>query len=348
VEAPAPPPAPSPDAELPPARPPDPDTVLSGKPTQEEAVPRKGWFDRGHRLIERIFFAPVVRLDEFFEDQGNLYPEPSNSFVRFRNSLRLSDQSKPVYTPELLATLRFPRMDNWLDRFRVVIAGAADDTLDNLFGGSNATSPRFRDGNAANAELRFGAYRGTRSTADVGVGLVARLPVGAFARARYRLAIPVGKVFLSRSSYSVFWRTDTHLGTRLDSSLERHLGESTLVRLAGSTQVAQRRTRDLEYGGDLSLLHAFTETSAIALGGGLSGATRAPVAIDRYRLFTRGRQAALRRWIFLELEPELSWPWREGRGRIREYAVTLRLEVQFQDDPAVERAAERRVDRLVN
>jgi hypothetical protein len=236
-------------------------------------------------------------------------------------------------------------VDNLLDRFSVKISAVADDTVDTLFGGSSVTSPHVRDNNP-NAEIRFGAYRGTRTTADLGVGFLAQIPPAAFARARYRLALPVGRVFLWRSSYSVFWRTDTHLGTKVDTSLERHLAESTLVRLAASSQVAQRKTRDLEYGADLSLLHAFTETSALALGAGLSGATRATVAVDRYRLFTRGRQAVLRRWIFAELEPEVSWPWQRDFGRRREYAVTLRLEVQFQGGEAVERAASRRLGRL--
>jgi len=60
-----------------------------------------------------------------------------------------------------------------------------------------------------------------------------------------------------------------------------------------------------------------------------------PVAVDRYRVFARYRRDFFRRWIFVELEPELGWPWSVDRGRHREIAGTVRLEVQFQgQDPS--------------
>ena len=43
---------------------------------------------------------------------------------------------------------------------------------------------------------------------------------GAFTRARFRMAIPIDDVMVSRTSYQVFWRTDMLLGTRLTSALE--------------------------------------------------------------------------------------------------------------------------------
>ena len=178
------------------------------------------------------------------------------------------------------------------------------------------------------------------------MGALVRYPPAAYVRARYRVAVPLSDVLLARSAFSVFWRTDTLFGTRTDASLSRRLGPASVLRLAGSAQISQRLTRGLEYGSDLTFLHAFSDTQAVATGGGLSGATRAQDPVDRYRIFVRGRQDVLRRWIFAELEPELSWPYVPGRGRIREDAVTFRLEFLFQGEPAVERAAAGRLDRL--
>ena len=48
-----------------------------------------------------------------------------------------------------------------------------------------------------------------------------------------------------------------------------------------------------------------------------------------YRLFTRVRRDVWRRWLFLELEPEVSWPTAPPLGRHKEHAVTLRVEVAF-------------------
>jgi hypothetical protein len=36
-----------------------------------------------------------------------------------------------------------------------------------------------------------------------------------------------------------------------------------------------------------------------------------------------------RRWLFLEIEPEVAWPWSPERGRYSAWGLALRIEVQF-------------------
>jgi hypothetical protein len=101
-----------------------------------------------------------------------------------------------------------------------------------------------------------------------------------------------------------------------------------LARLSGSTTITEV-SRGLEWNGDLSLLATFRGRIGTQLGAAMSGATSAPTIVDRYRVYTRVRRDFYRRWIFLELEPELGWPWTPELGRHRLWAVTLRLELQF-------------------
>jgi hypothetical protein len=67
----------------------------------------------------------------------------------------------------------------------------------------------------------------------------------------------------------------------------------------------------------------------VALLGSASGASDAGAVVERWRVATRLRRDAFRRWIFLELEPEGTWTRPVGGGRKRVLGLTFRVEVQF-------------------
>lgn len=333
------PPVPPPAVPVPDPSPPRPEDVFSGRPPKDggdaRADEERSWFDSSHDAVGRIFFAPAVRIDRFFSDETELDPERAESFARLRTGVRLREDGKPDYAVDVLADIRLPGVNRWLDRTRLVLTGATDPETTPL-DGSPSTAVTARERTTPNLELRFGAYRGIRSSIDLGAGVLFRLPIGAFTRVRYRLAVPIEDRLLGRFSTQVFWRTDLHLGTRFTAGLEWPATSSSLVRLGGAAQLAQRRTRGIEYGTELVYSYAFTRRSAIALGTDTRGNTDVAVAFEKYRLYTRFRQDLVRRWLFLEVEPEIGWPWTEDRGRYRAYAVSFRFEVQFEGDRAVE------------
>jgi hypothetical protein len=308
--APAPAPAPEPS---PPPEPPE-----TGKET---------WIDVGHAFIEQRLFAPVLRLDRFFSDERELEAERARSFVRFRNNLRVRDDGSPTYSLDVSANLRFPGLNRSLERLRVVIAAQSEEAVNAVLPDGPAAALRGSVGRA-DAGLRYGAWEGLYSSVDLGAGLILQLPPGVLGRVRYRASVPVRRIMLLRLASSVFWRTDTRFGTSLDLAAERPLGRASLVRLGASSQLTER-SRGIEWSSELGFLRTLTRRSAIALSAGLQGAERAPVLVDRYRILTRYRRDLFRQWIYVELEPEVAWPWSIDRGRFRELALTFRLEVQF-------------------
>ena len=333
------PPVPPPAVPVPDPAPPRPEDVFSGRPPKGEdddgpADEERSWFDSGHEAVGRVFFAPAIRIDRFFSDETDLDPERAESFARLRTGVLLREDGKPRYTVDVLADIKLPGVNRWLDRTRLVLTGASDPETYPVDG--TATSTAAQERGTPNLELRFGAYRGIRASVDLGAGVLVRLPVGAFARARYRMAVPIEDRLLGRFSTQAFWRTDLHLGTRVTAGLEWPATSSSLVSLGATAQVAQRKTRGVEYGADLGYSYAFTRRSAIALGADARGASELPVAVGKYRLYTRFRQDVMRHWLFVDVEPEIGWPWTPDRGRYRAYAVTFRLEVQFEGDRAVD------------
>jgi hypothetical protein len=298
--------------------------------------PEDSWVDAGHAFLEQKLFAPVLRLDRFFSDERDLEAERSRSFLRFRNELDVGQGGIRVFSTTIRASLRFPGLAKRLDRLRLDLDGESDDTGSALFpnaDGSPGTTPRPSRVGRLDAGLRYGIWRGLLSRVDLSAGVLLRLPPGMFTRARYRLALPVDGVFLTRFSESVFWRTDTHFGTSTQLEFERPLGPASLARLWSKGELTEV-SRGVEWASELALLRSIGPVRAISVGTGLEGATRSPVGVDKYRVFTRFRRDVWRRWLFAEVEPEVGWPWNPIDGRHRVLAVAFRLELQFQGQEA--------------
>jgi hypothetical protein len=282
----------------------------------------------------------VLRVDRFFSDERDLEAERARSFLRWRNEIRFTERADaPAFATSLNANLRLPGLNKQLRRMRIEIAGQTRDAFTALFPGENATEagPPEQTFGTADAGLRFRLWETLRTHADLGGGIMLRLPPGAYGRVRVRFIEPLGRRFLARQALTNFWRTDTGFGTTGSADLERPLGREVLARLSGSTTITEV-SRGFEWIGDLSLLATFRGRLGTQVGAAILGATDAPGRpvdhVDRYRVYTRVRRDFYRRWIFLELEPEYAWPWSLERSRFRQWSVAFRVEVQFQGNEA--------------
>lgn len=316
-------------------------------PAQEEKDSDRddNWIDVGHAFVEQRIFAPILRLDRFFSDERDLDAERSQSFVRWRNEVHFTeDASDPIFTTGLRANLRLPGLNQQLRRLRIVIAGDTRDALQNLFQRrAGAANPADDDDTLGRtAGLRFYFLDTLVSHADLGAGVLTRLPPGVFGQVRFRTAFPVRKLFLTRSVLTGFWRTDTRFGTSAGIELEHPLSRTFVLRLF-NTGTLTELSQGLELTSELALFAYVDSHSAAQLALSVNGFTRPalasdgvtrPPALDKFRLYTRLRRDMYRRWIFVEIEPELAWPWTLEQHRHKAWGVIFRLEFQFQGSEA--------------
>jgi hypothetical protein len=295
----------------------------------------ESWIDVGHAFIEHRIFAPVLRVDRFFSDERDLDAERSRSFLRWRNELRFTENSSsPSFATAFSASLRLPGLNKQLRRVRIEVVGQTREAITATpLPGEN---PAAGEGpgpeenlRTADAGLRFRIWETLRTHADLGGGVIARLPPGMYGRLRIRFVEPLGRHFLARQAVRSFWRTDTGFGATGSAEVERPLARSFLARLAGATTITEV-SRGFEWAGDLSLIATFRARLGAQIGAAINGATDGAVPVDRYRIYTRVRRDFYRRWLFLELEPEYAWPWTPERRRESLWSIALRLEVQFQ------------------
>jgi hypothetical protein len=300
----------------------------------------ESWIDVGHAFVEQRLFAPILRLDRFFSDERDIEAERARSFLRWRSEVRFAtDASRPAFTTGVRATLRLPGLNKQLRRLRIVIAGETRDAISTLFPPDPSDDPtrelttEDEDLGSGDAGLRYFLWETLTTHADLGGGVLAQLPPGGYGRLRFRFAVPIRNLFLARSAVTGFWRTDTRFGTSAALDLERAVTPRAVVRLAGGGTVTEV-SRGVEWGTELALLTTFGMRSAAQWGAAMNGATDALTRVDRYRLFTRLRRDFYRRWLFLELEPEVAWPWTLERGRYTAWGLAFRVEVQFRGNEA--------------
>jgi hypothetical protein len=300
------------------------------------------WLDVGHAFIEHRIFAPALRVDRFFSDERVLEAERARSFIQWRQEIRFTQFAKtPHYTTTISASLKLPGLNLQLQRLSLEVSGQTRDAFTALIAPGDRTTSA-----DTTAEALFGTtdagvgYRMFETLAsavathgDLGAGLILTIPPGVYGRARLRFVEALGAQVLARQALTGFWRTDTLFGSTWSAELQRPVAWGTLVRLSGTTTITER-SRGFEWSGDLSLIGTVALRIGAQLGFGLSGATRAPVDVDAYRVYLRLRRDVYRRWIFVELAPEYDFPWVPGIGRRDLWSIALRLEVQFQGNEA--------------
>jgi hypothetical protein len=300
-----------------------------------------GWLDVGHAAIERKIFLPVLWVDRFFADERDTDPARSRSFVRVRQEVSFAQfRGGPGYGISFNASLRFPSLDQRLERLRLEMVGEARDAFTAILQGDRTAQgellPPEQQYGTADAGLGYRLWETLNTHGDLGAGIMLQLPPGAYVRARLRFVEPLGKAFLARQAVTAFWRTDTLFGSTGSAELERPLPFApwALWRLSGTTTITQR-SRGFEWAGDLSLIATLFLKIGGQLGFGVSGATKAPADVDVYHAYLRLRRDVYRKWIFFEVSPEYQWPWMPTAGhRIGFWDVALRFEIQFQGSQA--------------
>lgn len=284
--------------------------------------------ETAHDRLERGILQETIRLDSFFGNEETKKGETSYS-IYVRNALRWQQGGK--FGPEAAI-----RADVDLSRI--------NDRLNLLISGENETTPfaprlpedpgnpgmdrTFQPARVVNTELRYQLIRNPSTYLFVGAGLELALPPHPFVRTRIQYTHPWSELLKGRVAETVFAKTNGGPGETTEFSLERILTKKAVLLWSTSGTVSEQ-VRALEWGSELSFAYALSAKSSLILTGGVYGDTSKNDWITNYQTYLRYRRNFLRKWLFYELEPQVSWP-RQGDGAFpTTYAFTVRLEVQF-------------------
>jgi hypothetical protein len=166
-----------------------------------------------------------------------------------------------------------------------------------------------------------------RTEADIGAGVLVKLPLVTYLRARYRYTYPIiDNSLLVRFLPTAFWRTHDGLGQSTAVDFEYRLGKQTIIRWA-NVETTTQISSGMEWTSEPGILHMVENGKASTFAVGMSGATRPDPAVRRYYVLTRYRQAVYRDWVFAEVEPVQSWERTGDTDYHPVSVVTFRFEV---------------------
>lgn len=285
------------------------------------------WVDRTHARVEKELFDYVVWLDRFFGNERLGVTEPPESFLRWINEARWDQEKHFSFRSTFRASLRLPRLKK---RFRIVFSGETrgDPTALTAEDPGNPgldIGSRVRTGST---ELVYDVYRARRTSLDLGAGVRVKIPPDAFIRTRFQHYRPVALDALARYTAIAYWDARDGFGESNRVDLERWLALLTLLRWSNTLDVTQKN-HGWTWGSELSLLQKISPKTAVTLAGGVTGATKPTWSPQNYRILSRYRRNAFRKWFFLEFEPDVHWPRKPDGSRKSVWGATLRAEILF-------------------
>jgi hypothetical protein len=317
--------------------------VASGEPApaRAEAPPppppaedEDGFLDRSHALVSQGLMDSVAWFDQLFADERNA------DFQRNGSSVRIQAELKPdttgAVTPRfgLHLDLALPALEGWFESLRLVVY-AQSITNEALGAPENpAAAPLAATetgGGRATAELRYDVLNLLASHVDVGAGVRGEIPPAAFLRTRWRSTLPLGFGALGRFTLAGFYDSTLRLGSAGEATLERPFGRRFLLRWANLASVSEGRSAlGVEWRSEGTFTWAPAANRAWRVGGGSSGATRPFAYVNLSRVFVSHRRDLWRRWLFVEIEPDLEWQRDALTGvRRRVGGIAFRTEVYF-------------------
>lgn len=289
------------------------------------------WFDLPHAFVERRIFDVVNGFDRFFADERDVDKLRSNSFLRVRSEARVDRDGKAVIATSFRADLSLPYLEKRLRRFRVLIEDAG-----RALGETAVGAPTGGTNGHPDAVLRFTLLEAIRSSMDLGGGVLLAMPPGLVGRLRFRHVHELGPVAIARFALVGFWNTADHFGSNATLSFEHALAPRLLLRWTNASVITQR-SNGFQSGSELALLANVGKYTAITVLGSAAVPSRPELVVQSWRVAARLRTSLYSRWIFGEVEPEVTWPLDAAGGRRAVPAVVFRIEVQFEERPPAAR-----------
>jgi len=295
----------------------------------EEAF-KHTWFDRTHTYITSMLCQPSVWFDSFF-GKKRAGEDWAGSLIQWQGYVRYDEQDSVTFRSEFDASVRLPNASKKLKL--VITSESRDDQSKSLPGDdpNNLESPAAIGENEerrTTAGLKYYLSDTRKARLNVGAGLALGDPIQPFVRIRLRYTQPLNHSTLLRFTPTATLLKDDGFNRTLKLELEERVSENTLLR-ASQSFLREEREPGVQWGSALTFYDRLSAVTVLALEAAVTGNTQLDTRVERYRLSARLRSNFLRKWLFLELEPEYYWP-RDDLGEIHLIrAITFRLELQF-------------------
>ena len=298
---------------------------LSVEQAEEKKKGFWNYVDAYHYYLQSRIDDPVLWFDGFFGEPRTEDEELPVSYIRLRTAARYTEGDAFTFPVRLHVNVR---MKNLSDKFRLIITGINEDERTGDREDTSETLQAGDENEQTSLGLRYILYKKLRSQLHFGGGLSLGWPLEYYGRARYERVIHIGSENLIRFTETGVWHSLDGFGETTRFDFERKITDTVSTRLSTFGTYSET-SFGVDWGIHLSLYKKYSYRKAQSLDLGMNGVTRPETRVSGYRIGSRFRTNIYRPWLFLEFEPEVSWPLDELYDREALFAVTVRLEVQL-------------------
>jgi len=278
--------------------------------------------DSTRDYVSQQFVGFAAYVDRFFANERN-FQETNKSVLQLDLSELMQTGGRRQAQLALKAKLRLPATE---DRLHLLLES---DPEQNAGGANSASLPRPLSQLVTPASYGV-AVRYEKEQENVwhfssDFGLKVPLPVQLFARARVSYAASLDG-WRMKTTQSLFWFQRPGAGETTQLDFEHALGEPALFR-ATSTATWMHDLQRFDLSQNLSVYHTLDEKRALLYEASAIGVSHPQSQVNDYVLSLRYRQQLNRRWLFLEINPQLHFP--KDNSYRSTPLLLLRLETLF-------------------
>lgn len=277
--------------------------------------------DNAHRRISDSLAAPSNWFDNFFQDP-RFDEEPASTFLRLRGSIITEEGERLSFKGRVKARLRLPNLKR---HYHLILSSEDDDLRDEILKDARVNREA-GEREETTLALQYTQQRSNEFSLIHRVGLDIEDELNPHIRSRARYSIPIADESILTLAQTVSWENIEGFGeeTRIDYDLP--INETMLIRASGNGLFSES-SNGYEWLSMLQWLQSFSHKKALSIGSYVAGETRPQNHVTEYDTFIKYRQRIAKKWLFVELKPELKWT-REKNFKATSI-FTLTVEIQF-------------------
>ncbi len=271
------------------------------------------------------FVSYVKNIDRFFGDDRN-YLESNKSVLQLDVTRVIGRGTERKFVLSGRAKVHLPSTEQ---RLNLLIESNPDQNVTGEQAKIKATAIEevaAPESIAAAARFENAIEKRAHYSADAGIKFQG-LNTSPFARVRGRYSLTMD-VWRARAAETLFWFNTTGVGSTTELDFERPINDSMLFRVS-SNAAWLRDTGNFDLRQDLSVFHTLNERSAMLYQASAIGVSRPKLEVTEYVLLMLFRYRLHRKWVYLELSPQLHFP--KAMNFRSNPQLVMRLEFLFDD-----------------
>ncbi|SCY13259.1 hypothetical protein SAMN05661077_1300 [Thiohalorhabdus denitrificans] len=299
----------------------DPDGVGEESPEGGEKNQLANALDNTHASITRGLEYTVRQVDAFFANE-RVFEEATDSYLQMEGSAVWSKRGGTRFGGDIKARAELPRLER---KWALLFESDGETTSGEDRDGVQRRPKEVVEQNDYFLSVQRRLNGDSEWDIRPSAGVKVKYPPDPFARLRVYRYFDMG-AWLGRASGDTSWFVSDGFGAGVQWDLDRALGRTMMFR--ATTSFGWQEKNDYYKGQQkLTLFHDLSDHDAFAYEGGMVFTDEESWAATEYFVRADYRRELTRRWLYLDITPEVSFP--RSRGFREERSLTVTLGVIF-------------------